>query len=223
MERSNRELDEFAYIASHDLRSPLHGIENLVNFIREDTEEILPEPSRMHLAKLRARVKRMDTLLTDLLAYSRATRQSHQVELVDPAALLGEVVELVAPPPGFTITIAEPMPTLLTERVPLATVFRNLVSNAVKHHHRTDGKVLISARQQIDLVKFVVADDGPGIAPVFHERIFDIFQTLKPRDQVEGSGMGLALVKKIVERFGGSVGLDSAESQGASFWFTWPC
>jgi signal transduction histidine kinase len=106
--------------------------------------------------------------------------------------------------------------------MPLQQIFINLVGNAVKHHHRKEGRIEISVEPGGTIHAFSVTDDGPGIAPQFHERIFNMFQTLKPRDQVEGSGMGLAMVRKYVEVFGGTVWLESAEGKGSTFRFTWP-
>jgi signal transduction histidine kinase len=223
LQRSNRDLDQFSYVASHDLRSPLRGVEHLVHFISEDAADSLPEPSKKHLVLLRGRVKRMDTLLTDLLAYSRATRQRHPIERVEPTALVRAVVELLAPPAGFQVSIAEPLPILMTERIPLESILRNLIDNAIKHHHcPAEGRVTIAAQVVGSLIEFSVADNGPGIDPVLHDRIFEIFQTLKPRDQVEGSGMGLSVVKRLVESRGGQIGVESNPGQGATFRFTWP-
>jgi signal transduction histidine kinase len=110
-----------------------------------------------------------------------------------------------------------------SERPPLETVFRNLIENAVKHHHRpAQGRVVIAAQAAGDFVEFTVADDGPGIEPEYHERVFDVFQTLRPRDELEGSGMGLAIVKKLVESYGGTITVESTGEQGSTFRFTWP-
>jgi PAS domain S-box-containing protein len=221
--RSNAELDQFAYVASHDLKAPLRAISHLAAWISEDAAPLLPENSREHLAKLQARIKRMDTLLDDLLAYSRAGRQRHPTEQVDMGELVQRVVEFIGPPPGFTIATCTPLPSLVAERVPLETVFRNLIGNALKHHHQPDqGLVQIGAHVEGDFIHFTIADNGPGIDPAYHDRIFGIFQTLKPRDQVEGSGIGLTVVKKLVGSRGGRIWVESALGQGAAFHFTWP-
>lgn len=223
LERSNRDLDQFAYVASHDLKSPLRGIDHLASWISEDAADLLPAASKEHLVKLRRRIARMEKLLDDLLAYSRAGRHRHPPEGVNTAILIQDVVELLALPPSFTVQVAELMPTLTTERTPLETVFRNLVGNAYKHHDRpTEGKVWVTATEQGDWLEFAVTDNGPGIAPEHHERIFQIFQTLKPRDQVEGSGIGLTVVQRLVESRGGQVHLESQPGTGATFRFTWP-
>jgi signal transduction histidine kinase len=223
LQRSNRELDQFAYVASHDLKAPLRAINHLTSWIAEDANEFLPEISREHLSKLQGRVRRMETLLDDMLAYSRAGRQRHPAEQVNTTALISDVIEILAPPPGFTVRISGNLPVMRVERIPLETVFRNLIGNAIKHHHRpTEGNVEISAQEQEHFVEFTIKDDGPGIDPGFHQRIFEMFQTLKPRDLVEGSGVGLAVVKKSIESRGGTIQVESSLGEGATFRFTWP-
>jgi PAS domain S-box-containing protein len=223
LQRSNRELDQFAYVSSHDLKAPLRAIDHLATWIAEDSAGLLPTSSQEHLTKLHGRVRRMEILLDDLLAYSRAGRQRHPAEEVDTAALIQDIVDLLAPPPGFTVQLSGPMPVMRGERVPLETVFRNLIGNSIKHHQRpAEGQVEITAQDKGRFVEFTVSDNGPGIDPAFHQRMFEMFQTLQPRDQVEGSGVGLALVKKHVESRGGSVGVESSLGEGATFRFTWP-
>jgi signal transduction histidine kinase len=222
LQRSNRELDQFAYVASHDLKAPLRAINHLANWIEEDAGHLLPATSHEHLEKLQGRVQRMETLLDDLLAYSRAGRQRHPAETVDTAELVRNVIEAVVPPTGFTVNILGTLPQMRVERAPLESVLRNLIGNAIKHHDAPAGVIEISARELEDFVEFTVKDDGPGIAPEFHQRIFEMFQTLKPRDLVEGSGVGLAVVKRTVESRGGTVTVESHVGEGAIFRFTWP-
>ena len=222
LERSNRELDRFAYVASHDLKAPLRAIDNLSTWLEQDVYELLPPASREHLNKLRGRVQRMERLLDDLLAYSRAGRVQHKLEQVETGALVRAIFELQSPPPEFQLTVEDPMPILYAQRVPLETVLRNLIGNAIKHRRQPNGHVWVSAHLRDGLVEFRVCDDGPGIAPEYHERIFELFQTLQPRDQLEASGMGLAIVKKTVESAGGHVSVRSAEGEGTCFLFTWP-
>jgi len=222
LRRSNEELDRFAYVASHDLKSPLRAIDHLSSWIVQDAAEQLPSASQEHLSKLRGRVKRMEKLLDDLLAYSRADRFKYPKQKVDTATLVADVAQLVTPVEGFTVTAQAPMPVLLTERVPLELVLRNLIDNAIKHHHRIEGEVWVAARDLGGWIEFSVTDNGPGIDEQFSARIFQMFQTLKPRDQVEGSGMGLAIVKKVVESRGGTLHVESTPGHGATFRFTWP-
>lgn len=224
LERSNRDLDRFAYVASHDLKSPLRAIDYLAQWIADDAASVLSFESKRNLSRLRGRVQRLENLLESLLHYSRAGRKRYAPELVDSAALVSNIVELIDPPPGFRVIVDGHLPTLRGERPPLETVLRNLLENAVKHHHDArQGLVTVSAREaRPGWVEFCVRDNGPGIDPQYHERIFEVFQTLRPRDEVEGSGMGLAIVKKTVESAGGSIRIESAPDQGSAFCFTWP-
>ncbi|MCC6169594.1 MAG: PAS domain S-box protein [Caldilineaceae bacterium] len=221
--RSNQELDQFAYVASHDLKAPLRAIDHLATWIDEDAGHLLPDRSREHLAKMRGRIQRMEGLLDDLLAYSRAGRHQGETAPVALQDLVEQVLETMAVADSFQVRIGDAMPTITTLRVPLETVLRNLLGNAVKHHDKPNGLLEIDAWSLGDgMVEFVVRDDGPGIDPVYHERIFQMFQTLLPRDQREGSGIGLAVVKKIVESVGGRVWVESQAGEGAVFRFTWP-
>jgi len=222
--RSNEELEQFAYVASHDLKAPLRGIENLVSWIEEDLESSLTGDTRTNMDLLKSRVRRLESLLDDLLAYSRAGRGDTASDLVDTKELVGELALLVSPPQGFSIVSGETLPTFETARAPLTQVVQNLISNAIKHHDRpANGHVWIEALTLPHAIEFTVTDDGPGIPERFHERVFGMFQTLKPRDEVEGSGMGLAIVKKLIEIQGGKIWLTEGQAgQGLSVHFTWP-
>lgn len=222
LERSNRELNQFAYVASHDLKAPLRAIDNLAGWIAEDAANVLPPRSAEHLLKLRSRVRRMDRLLDDLLAYSRAGRTRPPAEEVDLSLLVQDIANVLAPPPGFTITWEGSATRLRTPRVSLELVLRNLIGNAIKHHHAQNGAIRVRAVEQGEWMEFTVSDDGPGIESQYHERIFEMYQTLKPRDQTEGSGMGLSIVKKLIESYGGTIAVQSDLGQGATFRFTWP-
>ncbi len=223
LERSNAELDSFAYVASHDLKAPLRGIRNLAEWIAEDLGDKASEDTKENLTLLRGRVDRLDGLLESLLEYSRVGRRSDAIETVDSGRLATDITQYLAPRPGFSISVAEGMPTFEATRVPLEKVLRNLINNALKHHDLDKGSVAVSAVQKDEFIEFRVVDDGPGIPPEFHEKIFQMFQTLKPRDTVEGSGMGLAIVKKSVEAAGGTIHVESAPpARGTTFVFTWP-
>src|SRR5581483_8753590 len=222
LERSNQELDQFAYITSHDLRAPLRGIANLSRWIEEDLGENLTEETRQQLELMRGRVNRMEAMIEGILEYSRVGRVAIKLERVDVGALLSEIVDLLAPPPGFTVEIAPGMPVLVTKKIRLQQVFQNLIGNALKHHHRPEGHIRVSVQDAGEFYEFAVTDDGPGIAPQYHDKVFVIFQTLEARDKVENTGLGLSLVKKIVESQGGTICLESAEGAGATFRFTWP-
>jgi signal transduction histidine kinase len=223
LEEINRELVEFSNVVSHDLRSPLRAITLLSSWISEEAVDALPARSQEHLRKMRQRVARMDALLSDLMAYTRAGRVRYKVEPVDTAGLVRDVIALLEVPTNFTIQVIEPMPILMTERVPLETVLRHLLGNAVKHHHHPEGgEASVAAREMGEWIEFCVADDGPGIDVAHQGRIFGVFQTLRPRDEVEGSGMGLATAKRLVEGRGGRIWVESNLGQGSTFRFTWP-
>jgi PAS domain S-box-containing protein len=219
-----RELDQFAYVASHDLKAPLRGIANLAQWIQEDTGERLGAESIEHMRLLQGRVRRMEALIDGILAYSRAGRALSAPEPVDTGALVREVIELLAVPQTATIKVPQVMPIVLAERVPLQQVFLNLVGNALKFTQaiRPDVWIRVEWRDADDRFEFRISDNGPGIDPQYHERIWGVFQTLEPRDKVEGTGIGLSVVKKIVESRGGSTSLESARNRGAAFGFTWP-
>ncbi len=220
--RSNADLEEFAYIASHDLRAPLRAIETLSKWIEDEVPQPVPEKAREHLHELRRRVRRMTTLTDDLLAYSRAGRETGELRAVDSAAMVRDVVFLLDPPAGFEIRMDDRMPVLQTFSAPLELTLRNLIGNAIKHHDREEGQVFVSAEDEGDVFRFEVRDDGPGIPESQYERIFKMFEKLESRDRVEGSGIGLALVKKIVESLGGRIGVRPVAERGTVFSFTWP-
>ena len=223
-EAAYRELDQFAYVASHDLKAPLRGIANLAQWLQDDCGERLDAQARQHLQLLQGRVHRMEALIDGILAYSRAGRVLGRVEPVDTGGLMRDVIEMVAPPEGVTIDVEPDLPVIQAERVPLQQVFLNLVGNAVKHSRpaRPDVRVEVGWRDAGDSVEFLVRDNGPGIAREYHDRIWDIFQTLEARDTVEGTGIGLSVVKKIVDSRGGRAWVESAPPHGATFGFAWP-
>ena len=204
-----------------NLRAPLRAIDNLANWISEDAGDVLPEESREHFRKMRQRVRRMEQLLDDLLQYSRVGHDQGDVEEVDTVRLVQDTVEFLEPPEGFTVSTGSELPTLMTYKVPLQQVFRNLIDNAIKHHDKPGGHIHISSENRGDLVEFTVADDGPGIAAEYHDRIFDKFQTLARSDR-DATGMGLSIVKRLVENQGGSIRVECEEERGAAFRFYWP-
>jgi PAS domain S-box-containing protein len=223
LRRSNAELAEFAHVASHDLKAPLRAVQNLATWIAEDLEAGASDETRENLALLRRRGERLEKLLSGLMEYALVGHGESRPENVDTAALVLDIVEYLAPPPGFAVTCRGAMPILKTSKISLEHVFQNLISNALKHHDHVGGEVVISARSLGDKVEFTVQDDGQGIDPAYHDRIFVVFQTLKPRDEVEGSGVGLAIVKKIVEAHGGGIRVESEPPRrGTAFIFTWP-
>ena len=222
LERSNKALDEFAYIASHDLKAPLRGIMQLSKWIKEDVYDQLSAKTKKFFDLMDNRVDRMERLLSDLLNYARVGNKHGQFKKVDVAAMGKELFDLVAPSNGFRLDFSDPIPTLTTLSIPFEQVFRNLINNAIKHHDRQEGRITISCNVLNGGYEFCVADDGPGIPAQHHEKIFQLFQTLKPKDVVEGSGMGLSLVQKIIESYESKISIHSDGSRGTKVCFTWP-
>jgi PAS domain S-box-containing protein len=222
LQRSNADLEEFAYVASHDLKAPLRAIAHLTQWISDDVAPTASAETQQNLKLLNGRVARLQMLLDGLLAYARVDATQTTVTLVDTAALVRDIVEVLDPPLGFSVECDGAMPVLRTQRAPLERVLDNLISNAIKHHDRREGRVVVSGRMVDGVAEFRVSDDGPGILPRFHDRIFAIFQTLVRRDEHESSGIGLAIVKKKVESRGGRVWIESAPPvRGTTFVFTW--
>jgi signal transduction histidine kinase len=217
----NRELDQFAYVSSHDLKAPLRAISHLSEWIEEDLEGQMSAEVQQHMILLRKRVERMEALINGLLDYSRVGRVESSVEVFNVADLLAEIIDSLDVPPDFTIEIAE-MPTIETNRLRLGQVFSNLIINAIKHSRRADGHIQITGSDDNPkFYEFAVSDNGQGVASEHHDKIFTIFQTLESRDKTENTGIGLSIVKKIVETEGGKVEIESDLGQGATFRFTW--
>jgi len=222
LKRSNEDLESFTFVASHDLKAPLRGIDNLVSWIVDDEDSQLSDESIHNAERLRVRVNRLENLLDGLLEYSRLGHMQIEETEVDTLSLCNEIVEYMAPAVGFVINISDEMPALSTSRPALQTVLNNLIGNAVKHHDRDTAEINVSAEDLGRLFKFTVSDDGPGIDPIHHKRIFEAFQTLSPRSKVDTSGIGLALVARTIAAAGGTCEvLSEAGKRGTTMSFTW--
>ncbi len=221
LEKRNRELDQFAYVASHDLKAPLRGVTTIVKWIEDELAAELSPQLRTYLGQMKGRLSRLEDLINGLLAYARVGRTTQTRETVDVQQLLHEVDDLVVPP-DFQLQIGPGMPTFETDRLSLQQVFTNLLSNAVKYHHRGAGHLEVTCRDAGDFYEFRVQDDGPGIAPEYHQKIFLLFQTLRDRHTAESTGIGLSIVQKIISEQQGTIRVESAVGQGAGFIFTWP-
>ncbi|MFS8118070.1 MAG: PAS domain S-box protein [Microcoleus sp.] len=179
LRKRNQELDQFAYVVSHDLKAPLRAIANLSSWIEEDLSDAMTEDTLHQMNLLRGRVHRMEALIEGLLQYSRVGRIQVASETVKVENLLAEIIDSLAPPSGFEVKVEPGMPTFVTERLSLQQVFANLISNAIKHNRSESGYVKISVKELETFYEFAVADDGPGIAPQYHDKVFVIFRHWK--------------------------------------------
>ncbi len=230
LERSNSELDSFAYIASHDLKEPLRGIHNYATFLLEDYSDMLQGDGAEKLNTLVRLTKRMESLIDSLLKFSRLGRQELKMYPIALDQLLKSVTELFAINPQWSdcqIRIPKPLPTILGDRILLEEVFINLISNAFKYNEQSDKWVevewLESKSQDPNFVTIYVRDNGIGIREKHLESIFRIFKRLHaPSKYGGGTGAGLTIVKKIIERHGGTIQVQSVYGQGTVFSFTLP-
>jgi PAS domain S-box-containing protein len=219
---ANEELSNFAYVVSHDLKAPLRAIAALADWLATDYADRFDDEGREHMRLLISRAHRMGSLIDGILQYSRLGREGGTLRMVDVNAAVAEVVDLLAPPPSIVVTVAPGLPRVWTEPTRIRQVFHNLVSNAIKYMDKPEGTVVVACSDDDGYWRFAVADNGPGIEARHFERIFQLFQTLAPRDRVESTGVGLALVRKTVELLGGRVWVESEPGKGSTFYFTLP-
>jgi signal transduction histidine kinase len=221
-EKANRELKEIAYIISHDLKAPLRGIKTLASWLSADYGDKFDENGKEQMRLLLSRVERMDKLIDGVLEYSRVGRVTEKPVQVELNKLIPEVIDMIAPPENITITVENELPTIECEPTRITQVFQNLLSNAVKYMDKPQGQIKVGCVEENGFWKFNVTDNGPGIEERHFERIFQMFQTLAPRDKVESTGIGLTITKKIVELYGGRIWVQSKVGQGCTFYFTLP-
>jgi two-component system, LuxR family, sensor kinase FixL len=222
LKKSNQELRSFAHVIAHDLKSPLRGIGTLAGGLIRKYDEKLGDEGKNQLRLLIIRVKRMGDFIDGILRYSEIGHFIEERQDVDVSALLSEIIGESAIPENFEIILPQELPVVRCERLRLKQVFQNLLSNAVKYIDKPKGKIEIGCSEEKDCWQFSVSDNGCGIKEQYYEKIFEIFQTLAPRDKTENTGIGLTIVKKIVETYGGKVWLNSTLEQGSTFYFTLP-
>jgi len=222
VEAANQELADFAHVVSHDLKAPLRAIDTLAKWLASDYKDKFDDEGRNQLNLLLGRVKRMHDLIDGILQYSRAGRVREEVAEVDLAELVPAVIDLLAPPAHIRVTVETPLPSVVIERTRIGQVFQNLLSNAIKYMDKPQGLVRVGCTEEGGFWKFCVSDNGPGIEEKDRQRVFQLFETLKPRDRADSTGVGLAVVKKAVELYGGKVWIESTVGEGSSFYFTLP-
>ena len=222
LEKINQELKDFAYIVSHDLKAPLRGISTLVKWISADYADKFDEEGKEQMDLLLSRVDRMHNLIGGVLQYSRVGRIKEEKTQVNLNELIPDIVDTLAPPENITIKIENELPVMECGRTCITQVFQNLISNAIKYMDKPQGHIRISCVEEERCWKFSVVDNGPGIEEKYFEKIFQMFQTLRPRDEFESTGVGLTVVKKIVEIHGGRIWIESKVGEGSTFFFTLP-
>jgi signal transduction histidine kinase len=219
LERRNTELSQFASVVSHDLKAPLRGIHNVVSWIEEDMTEGLSDTLKKYLKIISERIGRMESLINGLLAYSLISRDRPVKELVDLKKLVQDIFDSIVPDAFEVDTYG--LPVIYTSKIRLEQVLSNLISNAVKYAKEESGNIMVTCRELTEWYEFSVIDNGIGIDPMYHEKIFVIFQTLREKDSAESTGIGLSIVKKIIEEQQESISVDSTLGKGSIFTFTW--
>jgi two-component system sensor kinase FixL len=221
LEQATEELKDFAYIATHDLKAPLRGISALAGWISTDYGDKLGDEGKEHIKLLLARVTRMYNLIDGVLEYSQVARREKSVE-VNLNDIVSEVVTEIDIPKSIKVEIGQPLPVVVCGRSSITQVFLNLINNAVSFIDKTDGKIVINWTDEHNYWKFSVTDNGPGIEEKHFDRIFKMFQTLSPKDNIESTGVGLTITKKIIEFHGGKIWVQSTPGAGSTFSFTLP-
>lgn len=218
----NEELTHFAYVVSHDLKAPLRGIKLLTEWLCTDYADQFDDEAKENLDLLQNRVARMHNLIEGVLQYSRVGRIKEDMVEIDLNTLLPEVIDAIVPPEHIAIRIDGPLPIVECEPTRITQIFQNLLTNAIKYMDKPAGQVVVACTENETDWTFSVSDNGPGIEEKHFDRIFKIFQTLAPRDEFESTGVGLTLVKKIVEYYGGRIWVVSEVGRGSTFFFTLP-
>jgi len=222
LRQANAHMEEFTYVASHDLKSPLRGIADLIEWIEEDLGDTPNESVKNNIGRIKVRISRMENLVSDLLIYARAGQRSKEQQLVNFNDLIRGIIEMHPIPENFTIKTDIELKEITTAKTPLETVIRNLFSNALKHNDSPHPEILISLKGEGSFCVIRVIDNGPGIPESAQERVFRLFQTLT-NSVSSGSGIGLSLAKRLVESHGGKIELNSRDGQrGTEFIIYWP-
>ena len=224
LERSNAELQQFAYIASHDLQEPLRTVQSYLQLLQRRYGNELDADADEFIGFAVQGAQRMRALITDLLAYARVSSRARPPGPTPLGDVVNEALRALqaAIDERHAEVTVEPLPTVVADGNQLRQLYQNLVANALKFNRQDVPRVRISAERQAAGWRLFVADNGIGLDPAYKDKIFEVFKRLYGRDEFEGTGIGLAICKKIVERHGGEIGVESSPGQGATFWFTLP-
>ena len=217
----NKQLEEYVYIVSHDLKAPLRGLSSLSQFIEDELGTEATTEAKDLLAMMKSRTDRMQQMIDGILHYSRMSNYVGEKEEVNVNYLINNIIDLISPPENVRIEYPDQLPVLETERIKIHEVLQNLLLNSIKHNDKSDIRIKISVRDLGEWFEFSVIDNGKGIKLEHQERVFGLFQTLMPKDRSEGTGLGLTIVKKLVEQQSGKVTVKSEFGKGSTFSFTW--
>jgi signal transduction histidine kinase len=218
----NKELDQFGYIVTHDLKAPLRAARNLLAWISDDVNKNCSEDTKSYVLTLNQRLNYMDKLIVDILQYSKTGKLDLIDENINTNEVMNEIISNLDIRHKFKISVSENMPMLNAPRVYFQQVFMNLISNAAKYHDKIDGIIEVNCSVHPEHVVFEISDDGPGIDPIYHTKVFGLFQTLDHKGKGNETGVGLAIVKKIVKEINGNIKLESELKQGSRFIVEWP-
>jgi len=222
LQKSNNRLKEFAYIVSHDLKAPLRGIRNIAAWIKEDCGQSLNETGHMHLQLMDKQIQKMENLIKAVLEYSKSGIAKNSAEWINLDDLIRDVVEMVEIDANTRFTIRLRVPEMKGTKVVISQVLQNLLSNSVKHNKKMVKEVEVEVTEDGNQIRFMVSDNGPGIAISDHEKVFDLFQNLRANTDYESSGIGLAVARKLIEESGGKMWVESDSGKGARFYFSVP-
>ncbi|MBU7585614.1 MAG: GHKL domain-containing protein [Nostoc sp. TH1S01] len=220
LKHTNQELNDFAYIVSHDLKAPLRGIGLLSEWLMNDYADKFDNEGKDLINKILIRVNKLQNLIDSILEYSRIGRIREEKREVNLHNIVRDVIEILEPSKDIQIEISEIFPIIYCEKTKIEQVFQNLLSNAIKFLGKPQGKIIVGCTEEEDYWKISIADNGIGIEEKYFTKIFQIFQKLSPTPDSESTGIGLSIVKKIVEMYGGSIWLESQVDQGSTFFFT---
>ena len=221
LQQSNQQLEEYVYIVSHDLKAPLRGLSSLADFIREEIGTSVSSELLEMLKLMQSRTDRMQQMIDGILHYSRVSGNCSEKEQVDTKELINNVIDLIGSDLSVRYEFPDKLPVLEAERVKIFEVFQNLILNAIKHNDNQEIRVKIDCIDEGAFYRFSLTDNGKGIRPEHLTKIFGFFQTLQPKDKLVGNGLGLTIVKKIVEQQGGIITVVSNPGTGSTFSFTW--
>ena len=216
--KKNEALEEYAHIVSHDLKSPLRSISALLSWIKEDNEELINDSSKVYFDNIDKSLEHMENLISDVLIYSSISFEQIKFTSIDIKKLLNEIVDYIFVPEHVTIEIGKMPPKIKADYTQFKQLFQNLITNAVKFIDKDKGKVKILYESDEFFYKFSISDNGIGIDEKYHDKIFDVFQSLTKDSK--SSGIGLSIVKKIINLYGGKIWVESKLGEGTTFYFT---